>query len=90
MKITELSAFYAALAKFLNHFYTNEWQLFSQSDLFSGNQYVFQKTRSRIIAIIEVTKYIREQLDKKVKDTFVSLILKKNLKQSTTKFFYVN
>ena len=60
---------------------------FSQSDLFSENQFGFPKNRSYITAIIKVTEYIREQLDKKCKGHHRFLDLEKafdTIVQSTT------
>ena len=62
----------------------------SQVGLFSENQHGFQKNRSWVKAIIEVTKLIQEQLNNYVKDTFVSLIFKKHSIQSLTKIVYAN
>ena len=50
---------------------------FSQSDLFSENQFGFPKKRSYITAINKVTEYIREQLDKKCKGHLRFLDLEK-------------
>ena len=65
---------------------TND-KTFSQFDLFSDNLYGFQKNLSCINAIVEVRVYLREQLDKKYKRHFVSMIAKKHSIHRTKCFF---